>query len=77
MISRAMNCQTCDELLTDYKDAVRLLKNAVHYGEVAPVRDNLLAARRDAYLLAAGRAVHWGRICKYASDAHRALATGT
>jgi hypothetical protein len=55
-----MGCQTCGELLTDYKDAVGLFKNAVHNGRIA---------RREDYLLEAGRAARWGRICRDASDA--------
>ena len=59
MKAHAMSCQTCEELLTDYKDAVGLFRDAVHNSEVG---DNLLSARRAACLLAAGRAVRWGQI---------------
>ena len=69
MKAHAMSCQTCEELLTDYKDAVGLFKNAVHNDEVAPVGDYLPAARRAARVLAAERAARWGLLCKYASDA--------
>jgi len=69
MGAHTMSCQTCNELLTDYKDAVGLFRNAVHNGEVPLAGDHLWAARRAAWLLTARRAARWGRICKYASDA--------
>jgi hypothetical protein len=69
MERHTMSCVRCDELLKDYRDAVGLFKDAVNKVEVVPVRDNRLSARRAARLLAAGRAVRWGEICKYASDA--------
>jgi hypothetical protein len=55
-----VSCQTCDELLADYKDAVELFKDAVHKGQVARVGDLALAARKAA---------RRGEICRDASDA--------
>lgn len=57
-----MDCQTCDELIAEYKDAVGLFKDAVHSGQVA---------RPGEFVLATGRAARWGLICQDASDALR------
>jgi hypothetical protein len=54
-----MACKTCDELLADYKNAVRVFKETV--------RDGLGALGHDGQV-AAIRAARWSEICKQASD---------
>jgi hypothetical protein len=55
-----MYCQECDTLLANYKDAVKLFKDAVHNAKGTPGDDGLLTAKMAERL---------SQNCKSASEA--------